>query len=78
MRWLVKTCQITGDLACWLDPLYEGKGNTRVCVVYRGVKLLEHWLNILEHAFERSIRDIVEVNEIVTFVILIFFCGYVV
>ena len=46
-----------------LVPLYEGTMEARVYGAYRGVKLLEHDMKIVEHVFERRIREVVEVNE---------------
>ena len=47
-----------------LVPLYKGKGDTRDCGAYRGVKLLEHGMKIVERVLERRIRETVDVNEI--------------
>ena len=45
-----------------LIPLYKGKGDTRECGSYRGVKLLDHGMKILERVLERHIRNIVEID----------------
>jgi hypothetical protein len=46
-----------------LVPLYKGKGDARDCGAYRGVKLLEHGMKIVERVFERRLREVVEVND---------------
>ena len=35
----------------------------RECGAYRGVKLLEHCMKIVERVFERRLREVVEVND---------------
>ena len=46
-----------------LVPLYKGKGDVRDCGAYRGVKLLEHGMKVVERVFERKLRNMVTVNE---------------
>ena len=46
-----------------LVPLYKGKGDVRDCGAYRGVKLLEHGMKVVERVFERRLRNMVTVNE---------------
>ena len=46
-----------------LVPLYKGKGDVRDCGSYRGVKLLEHGMKVVERVFERRLRNNVTVNE---------------
>jgi len=48
---------------CVLVPLYKEKGDARDCGAYRGVKLLEHGMKIMERVFERRLRAVVEVND---------------
>ena len=38
-----------------LVPIFKGKGDVRSCNTYRGVKLLEHALKIIERVLERRI-----------------------
>ena len=45
-----------------LIPIYKGKGDTRECGSYRGVKLLEHGMKIMERVFEKRIRSCVEID----------------
>ena len=37
-----------------LVPLYKSKGNARECGSYRGVKLLEHGMKVLERILEKE------------------------
>ena len=46
-----------------LVPLYKGKGDMRDCGAYRGVKLLEHGMKVVERVFERRLRNVVTINE---------------
>lgn len=46
-----------------LVPLYKGKGDVRDCGAYRGVKLLEHGMKVVERVFERRLRNMVTVDE---------------
>jgi hypothetical protein len=46
-----------------LVPLYKGKGDVRDCGAYRGVKLLEHGMKIVERVFLRRLRELVEIDE---------------
>ena len=38
-----------------LIPIFKGKGDLRNCTTYRGVKLLEHAMKIVERVLERRI-----------------------
>ena len=44
-------------------PIFKGKGDARSCGAYRGVKLLEHTMKIVEKVLERRMRGVVEVDE---------------
>jgi hypothetical protein len=46
-----------------LVPLYKGKGDVRDCGAYRGVKLLEHGMKVVERVLEGRLRNAVTVNE---------------
>jgi len=46
-----------------LVPLYKGKGDVRDCGAYRGVKLLEHGMKVLERVFERRLRAVVDIDD---------------
>ena len=44
-------------------PIFEGKADVMSCGSYRGVKLLEHAMKIVERVLERRIRTLVILNE---------------
>ena len=44
-------------------PLFKGKGDVMNCMVYRGVKLLEHAMKIVEKVLERRLQHMVKVDE---------------
>ena len=44
-------------------PIFKGKGDVMSCGSYRGVKLLEHAMKIVEKVLERRIRTLVNLNE---------------
>ena len=44
-------------------PIFKGKGDVMSCGSYRGVKLLEHAMKIVERVLERRIRTLVNLNE---------------
>ena len=47
-----------------LVPIFKGKGDIRDCNTYRGVKLLEHAMKIVERVLERRIRELVNIDSI--------------
>ena len=44
-------------------PIFKGKGDVMNCGSYRGVKLLEHGLKIIERVLEKRIRALVDFDE---------------
>jgi len=46
-----------------LVPIYKGKGDVKQCGSYRGVKLLEHGMKVIERVLERRLRSSVTINE---------------
>ena len=44
-------------------PIFKGKGDVMSCGSYRGVKLLEHAMKIVERVLERQIRTLVNLNK---------------
>ena len=44
-------------------PIFKGKGDVMSCGSYRGVKLLEHAMKIIERVLERQILTLVNLNE---------------
>ena len=45
-----------------LVPIFKGKGDVRNCSTYKGVKLLEHTMKIVERVLERRIRELVNID----------------
>ena len=45
-----------------LVPIFKGKGDVRNCNTYRGVKMLEHVMKIVERVLERRIRELVNID----------------
>ena len=43
-------------------PIFKGKGDLVSCGLYRGVKLLEHAMKIVERILERRIRTLIDLN----------------
>ena len=44
-------------------PIFKGKGDVMGCGAYRGVKLLEHAMKIVERVIEKRIRELVKVDD---------------
>ena len=44
-------------------PIFKGKGDVMSYGSYRGVKLLEHAMKVVERVLERQIRTLVNLNE---------------
>ena len=44
-------------------PIFKGKGDVMSCGAYRGVKLLEHAMKIVERVLEKRIRCLVNMNK---------------
>ena len=44
-------------------PIYKGKGDSIECGYYRGIKLLEHAIKVVERIFECRIRQHVEIDD---------------
>ena len=38
----------------WLVNVYKGKGDALACGLYRGIKLVEHAMKVLERVIEKS------------------------
>ena len=46
-----------------LVPIYKGKGSVLECGPYRGVKLLEQGMKVVERVLEHRIREIVPIDK---------------
>jgi len=44
-------------------PIYKGKGGPMECGSYRGIKLLEHAVKVVERIFEHRIRQQIEADD---------------
>ena len=44
-------------------PIFKGKGDVMSCGLYRGVKLLEHAMEIVERVLERRIQTLINLNK---------------
>ena len=44
-------------------PIYKGKGDPMECGSYRGIKLLEHAMKVVERIFEHRIRQQTEIDD---------------
>ena len=43
-------------------PIYKGKGDPMECGSYRGIKLLEHAIKVVERIFEHRIRQQIDID----------------
>ena len=46
-----------------LLPMYKGKGAPMECGSYRGIKLLEHGMKVVERIFEHRIQQQIDIND---------------
>ena len=46
----------------WTVNVYKGKGDALACGSYRGIKLLEHAMKVLERVIEGRVRGIVKID----------------
>jgi len=44
-------------------PIYKGKGDPMECGSYRGIKLLEHDMKVVERIFEHRIRQQIVIDD---------------
>ena len=44
-------------------PIYKGKGDPMECGSYRGIKLLEHAMKVVERIFKHRIRQQIEIDD---------------
>ena len=47
----------------WMVNVYKGKGDALECGSYRGIRLLEHVLKVLERVIEARVRKIVKIDD---------------
>jgi len=46
-----------------LLPIYKGTGDHMECSSYRGIKLLEHAMEVVERFFERRIKQQIDIDD---------------
>jgi len=44
-------------------PIYKGKGDPMACGSYRGIKLLEHAIKVVERIFEHRIQQQIDIDD---------------
>jgi len=58
-QWILDLCNRIVKEGCipedW-KPIYKGKGDPIKCGSYRGIKLLEHAIKVVERIFKERIR----------------------
>ena len=60
---VVKDGKIPEDWSrSWMVNVYKGKGDALACGSYRGIKLLEHAMKVLERVIETRVRKIVKID----------------
>ena len=47
----------------FIIPIYKQKGDALECKNYRGIKLLEHALKIIEGIMDKRLRRVIDINE---------------
>ena len=47
----------------WMIPVYKGKGDALECGSYRGIKLLDHVMKVLERVLEARVRRRVNIDD---------------
>jgi len=70
-RWVTDVCnsfvkegKIPEDWCkSWMVNVYKGKGDALICGSYRGTKLLEHVMKILERVIECRVRKTVKIDD---------------
>jgi len=66
-QWLLDLCNGIVIHEHWKSsvvlPIYKGKGNPMECGSYRGIKLLEHAMKVVERIFEYRIRQQIEIDD---------------
>jgi hypothetical protein len=61
---VVKEGRIPADWSkSWMISVYKGKGDALECGSYRGIKLLEHVMKILERVIDNRVRKLVKIDD---------------
>ena len=48
----------------WMVSVYKGKGNALECGSYRGIKLLDQVMKVLERVIEKRVKDKVQIDSV--------------
>ena len=59
---VVKDGKIPEDWRSWMGNAYKGKGDALAYGSYRGIKLLEHAMKVLERVIDGRVRKIVKID----------------
>jgi len=70
-QWLLDLCNGIMKEGCitehWKSsvvlPIYQGKGDPMECGSYRGIRLLENAMSVVEKIFEHRIRQQIEIDD---------------
>jgi len=69
-QWILDLCNGIVKEGCipedWMSsvvlPIYKGKGDAIECGSYRGIKLLEHAMKVMERIFEHRIQQQINID----------------
>ena len=70
-KWVADLCNSIVREGCmpvewnksWMVNVYKGKGDALVCGSYRGIKLLDHVMKVLERVIENRVRSSVKIDD---------------
>jgi len=66
-QWILNLCNGIVKEEDWKSsmvlPIYKGKGDPMECGSYRGIKLLDHAMKVVERIFENRIRRQIDIND---------------
>jgi len=70
-QWILDLCNGIVKEGCILEdwkssmvlPIYKGKGDSMECGSYRGIKLLEHAMKVMERIFRHRTRQQIDIDD---------------
>jgi len=70
-HWILDLCNIIVKEGCIAEdsrsnvvlPVYKGKGDPMECGSYRGIKLLQHFIKVMERIFKHRIRQQIDIDD---------------
>jgi len=70
-QWILDLCNGIVKEGCFPEdwkssmvlPIYKGKGDPMECGSYRGIKLLEHAMKVMERIYEDRIRQQIDIDD---------------